>query len=249
MKNNKLFKGARTFSMLTLFAALAGCATTGQYADERDPLEGFNRNVHLFNDKLDEYALKPVAEGYQWVMPDFADRGISNFFSNLDDVIVTLNDLLQFKLGQAGDDGSRFLINSTLGVAGFMDMATDFGFEKHNEDFDQTLGVWGVPTGPYLVLPFFGPSSPRGAVGLVGDYVSDPVSYVTGWDARAALQATDVIDFRADNLSTSEVIDEASLDEYEFIRDGYFQRREYLVYDGNPPEDEEEFFEEKKKKE
>jgi phospholipid-binding lipoprotein MlaA len=223
---------------------LSGCATTSQYADERDPLESFNRAVYQFNDKLDQYALKPVAEGYQWVMPQFADRAVSNFFSNLDDVAVTINDLLQFKLAQASEDGGRLLVNTTLGVAGLMDVATGFGLEKHNEDFGQTLAVWGVPAGPYLVLPFFGPSSPRGTAGLVGDYLADPTTYVTGWDARLALQATDLIDFRADNLSTSEIVDEASLDEYEFIRDGYFQRREYLVYDGYPPEDEEEFFEE-----
>lgn len=242
----------KNFAAAVVMAAglgvLSGCATTGQYADERDPFEGFNRNVQVFNDKLDQYALKPVAEGYQWVTPDFVDKGVSNFFSNLDDVIVTLNDLLQFKFGQAAEDGSRFVINTTLGIAGLFDVATGFGFEKNNEDFDQTLGAWGVPTGPYLVLPFFGPSSPRGVVGLAGDFVSDPISYASGWDARLALRTTEVVDFRADNLSTSEVIDEAALDEYEFIRDSYFQRREYLVYDGNPPEDEEMFFEEEEAK-
>jgi phospholipid-binding lipoprotein MlaA len=244
MKNKKLLKSVSLLLGAGLFAGLSGCATTSEFADERDPLEGFNRNVYLFNDKLDKYALKPIAEGYQWVMPEFADKGVSHFFSNLGDLGITLNDLLQFKLGQAGEDGSRFLINTTLGIAGFMDVATGFGFEKHNEDFGQTLGVWGVPAGPYIVLPFFGPSSPRGATGLVGDYLADPITYVTGWDARLAFQATRVVDFRADNLSTSKVIGEAALDEYEFIRDGYFQRREYLVFDGNPPEDEEEFFEE-----
>jgi len=244
MKNKKLLRSSDLLLVVGLISGLSGCATTSEYADERDPLQSVNRAVYEFNDALDEYALKPIAKGYQWVMPGFADRGVTNFFGNLDDVRVTINDLLQFKPGQAGEDGSRFLINTTLGIAGFMDVATGFGFEKHNEDFGQTLGVWGVPTGPYIVLPLFGPSSVRGAFGLAGDYAAAPVTYLVDWDAALALGAVALIDFRADNLSVTDLVDEAALDKYEFLRDGYFQHREYLIYDGNPPEDDDEFFEE-----
>jgi phospholipid-binding lipoprotein MlaA len=231
---------------LMLSSALSGCATTAN--DTRDPLESWNRGVQSFNDNLDEYAMKPVATGYQWIMPEFADQGVSNFFSNINDIAVTVNDLLQFKLGQTGMDASRFLVNTTIGIGGFVDVASALDLPKHHEDFDQTLGVWGLPAGPYLVLPLLGPSSPRGVTGLIGDAALNPATYV-GFGAYPGLSngvetaitsgmyALNVIDKRADNLATEKVVEEAAGEgRYEFIKNAYFQRRNYLVHDGNAPE-------------
>ncbi len=229
-----------------LSSILSGCATTAN--DARDPLEGWNRGVQSFNDNLDDYAMKPVAKGYNWIMPEFADQGVSNFFSNINDIAVTINDLLQFKLEQTGMDASRFLVNTTIGIAGLVDVASAVDLPKHHEDFDQTLGVWGLPAGPYLVLPLLGPSSPRGVTGLVGDAALNPITYV-GFSAFPGLSdgvetaitggtyALNVIDKRADNLSTEKVVSEAAgEDRYEFIKNAYFQRRNYLINDGNVPE-------------
>ncbi|MGR9088717.1 MAG: MlaA family lipoprotein [Gammaproteobacteria bacterium] len=234
MKKNRFI--AQT-AVLLCAAAAGGCATT-QGTDHRDPWEGWNRGVQTFNDRLDDYVMKPVAEGYQWVMPSFADRGVSNFFSNINDIGVTINDLLQLKFAQGGQDGARFLVNTVAGVAGFIDVADMIDLPKHNEDFDQTLGFWGVPTGPYLVLPFFGPSSPRGVGGLVGDAAMNPISYIDSGFISAGLFGVNAVDLRADNLTTEKVATEAALDRYEFFKNAYLQQREYLVHDGNIPEDE-----------
>lgn len=225
---------------------LMGCATTANNAG--DPLEGWNRGAQSFNDKFDQYAMKPVAKGYNWIMPQFADQGVSNFFSNINDIAVIINDLLQFKLAQTGLDGSRFLVNSTAGLGGLIDIASLIDLPKHHEDFDQTLGVWGVPAGPYLVLPLLGPSSPRGVVGLIGDAAANPATYVgfgvfPGMDSAvetaisSGMFVVNAIDKRADNLATEKVVSEAaSVDRYEFIKSAYFQRRNFLVNDGNLPE-------------
>lgn len=230
---------------LALFSLLSGCATTNNASD---PLEDWNRGVQSFNDGFDDYAMKPVAKGYNWIIPEFADQGVSNFFSNINDIAVTINDLLQFKLSQTGMDGSRFLINSTAGVGGLIDVASMIDLPKHHEDFDQTLGVWGVPAGPYLVLPLLGPSSPRGVTGLIGDAAMNPATYV-GFSVFPGLENTaeaaigvgyyvlNAVDKRADNLATEKVVSEAaSVDRYSFIKDAYFQRRNFLVNDGNLPE-------------
>lgn len=218
----------------TLF--ITGCATT-QHSEVNDPFESYNRVMHSFNDTVDSAVLKPVSEGYDTVMPDPVRKGVSNFFSNLDDITVIINDILQFKFMQAFEDTSRFGINCTVGVLGLMDVASDFGFKKNNEDFGQTLGAWGVGPGPYIVLPFFGPSDARDTVGLIGDHFTDPVTYVTGPDARNPIIGTRVVDDRANLLSAEKVLEEAALDEYALIRDAYLQRRQNLVYDGNVPEE------------
>ncbi|MGR9115251.1 MAG: MlaA family lipoprotein [Gammaproteobacteria bacterium] len=231
---------AAYLSGFILAASLTGCATTSAtVSDERDPWEGWNRNVQVFNDNLDEYAMKPVAKGYRWIMPSFADRGVSNFFSNLDDIGVTINDLLQFKLAQTGSDGARFIVNTVAGIGGLFDVATMLDLPKHNEDFDQTLGVWGVPTGPYLVLPFFGPSSPRGVGGLIGDAAMNPLTYIDSGIITGSLFALNAVDQRSDNLSTEKIAEEAAVDRYEFFKNSYLQQRRYLVLDGNVPEEEE----------
>ncbi len=225
-------------------ALISGCATV-QTADSRDPWEGWNRNVQSFNDGVDDYVMKPVAKGYNWVMPEFADRAVTNFFSNLDDIGVFTNDLLQGKFLQSGMDTGRFLVNTTAGVGGLIDIGSMIALPKHNEDFDQTLGVWGLPTGPYVVLPFFGPSSPRGIVGLVGDAAMNPITY-TGFCINpewlgAAISlgsgALKAIDARSDLLGMEKVVSEAAVDRYQFLRDAYLSNRHYLVKDGNVPED------------
>ncbi len=219
---------------LVLLSALVGCATTAK--DPKDPLEGWNRGVQTFNDNLDDYAMKPIAKGYQWITPSFVNRGVTNFFSNINDIGVTLNDLMQFKIAQTGQDGSRFIVNTIAGVAGFVDVAEMIDLPRHNEDFDQTMGVWGVPSGPYLVLPFFGPSSPRGVGGLIGDAAMNPISYLDSGIITGGLFAVNAVDLRADNLSTERIATEAAVDRYAFFKSAYFQQREYLIHDGNMPE-------------
>ena len=231
-------------SSLVISITLAGCASTAKTVpDQNDPFAGWNRGTQTFNDNLDKAILKPMAKGYQWITPEFVSEGVTNFFSNINDVGVFINDLLQFKLTQGGMDGSRFLINSTAGVAGFFDVAKMIDLPKHKEDFGQTLGYWGVPSGSYLVLPLFGPSSPRDTVGLVGDAIFNPLTYVSifgGWAATAATagsRALDVTDKRAHLMTTEKIIDEGSVDRYDFIKNSYEQNRDYLIHDGNPPED------------
>ncbi|MGR9108399.1 MAG: MlaA family lipoprotein [Gammaproteobacteria bacterium] len=231
-------KMARYFSVFAVLLWLSGCATTAK--DPRDPWEGWNRGVQSFNDTADDYVIRPVAEGYQWVTPSFVDQGVTNFFNNIGDIRVTVNDFLQFKFSQGSEDFTRFLINTTLGVGGLVDVGTMLEFERHDEDFGQTLGAWGVPPGPYLVLPFLGPSTPRETVGLVGDAATNPVFYIDFPAVTWSLTALKYIDLRADLLSASRIVEEAALDRYEFFRNAYLQRREYLVHDGNLPLEDEE---------
>ena len=167
---------------------------------------------------------------------------MTDFFSNFNDISVTINDILQLKLLQAGMDISRFIINTTAGVAGIFDWASKIDLPKHNEDFGQTLGFWGVPSGPYLVLPFFGASTPRDTVGLIGDVFMNPLTYVSifggfvGSVSSTGGSALDVTNYRAGVMSTQKVVDEATNDDrYDFIKYSYLQHREYLIYDGNPP--------------
>ena len=230
-KKNSLFVG------LLLSVLLSGCATT-QESNPIDPWENWNRKVQYFNDEVDEYAMTPVAKAYRWVTPVIIDGAISRVFSNIDDIGVTINSLLQFKLKQAGMDMSRFLVNTTAGVAGVMDVATMIDLPKHNEDFGQTLGVWGVPPGPYLVLPFWGPSSPRGTAGLVGDAFFDPLNYTlfASFAVSAVSTLADVVevtDTRAGFMTSEKIVNEAAIDRYSFIKESYLQYREFQINDGN----------------
>ena len=169
-----------TWRLVALTSALliSGCASEGTKSDANDPLEGWNRNTQYLNDKMDDLFMKPVARGYQAITPKPVNQGITNFYSNIEDIGVIANDLLQFKLAQSGMDFGRFLVNTTVGLAGFIDVASKMNLVKHNEDFDQTLGKWGVPTGPYIVLPLLGPSSPRGILGIAGGVASNPVNWI-----------------------------------------------------------------------
>lgn len=221
--------------------ALSGCASFSSQK-ENDPLETMNRGIFKFNEKADEYVLEPVAKGYQYVTPASVDRGITRFFSNLDDVVVFVNDILQLKFKQAASDGGRFVVNTTVGLLGFLDFATDWGMPKHNEDFGQTMGFYGVGTGPYIVLPILGPSNLRDTAGLFADAVVDPIYQIDEHRTKWAVVALKGIDTRADLIDLKKVVDDAALDPYEFMRSLHFQRREYLVYDGDPPFDDDDIF-------
>lgn len=233
------FNSARALAMIAMLAFLSGCAST--YNNPQDPYEGYNRAMYKFNDALDKAVIKPVAQGYDAVVPEPISWGISNFFSNLNEITVIINDLLQGKFQQAAHDAGRFGLNTTVGVLGIFDVAGHAGYKKNNEDFGQTLGVWGAEPGAYVVLPLFGPRTVRDSFGLVGDMFTDPVMYVEGDDARLALAGTRLIDTRARLLKAGKVLAEATDDEYSYVRDAYLQRRQYLVYDGNPPEGEDDF--------
>lgn len=203
-------------------------------ASEEDPWEAFNRPVFVFNDTLDTWALKPLARGYQAVTPQFVEDGIGNVFANLGEVGNLGNNLLQGKLHDAGVDTARMLINTTVGVLGFFDVARHAGLMRNDEDFGQTLGVWGVSSGPYLMLPFFGPSSPRDAAGLAVDSLHSFYPRIGHVPTRNSVRALDVVDTRAGLLPAERVI---TGDKYLFIRNAYLQNREFKVFDGQVEDD------------
>lgn len=212
---------------------LGGCASNG---DPRDPLEPMNRAVHSFNEAVDAAAIKPVAAGYRAIIPAPAQNGVRNFFSNLDDLTVLVNDVLQLKVQQAASDLLRFAFNTSFGVFGLADVASEMGLKKHNEDFGQTLGHWGVGSGSYLVLPFFGPSNLRDGLGLAVDSKhTDAVRNMDHVPSRNWTVLTRVVSKRADLLDATATIEAAALDGYEFTRDFYLERREGLVNDGSSP--------------
>ena len=225
--------------LLAFLAALtlSACATTG--GDPRDPWEGLNRKTFAFNDSLDRAVLKPIAQGYQKVTPAFAQEGVNNFYANLDDIGTTLNNLLQGKVKHGAGDAARFAVNTVLGVFGLWDVATPMGLEKHDEDFGQTLGWYGVPPGPYFVIPFLGPSTARDAPARVvdpswfyNDYLPDRV-YWSFW-------GLDKVHTRANLLKAEGILNDAALDRYTFLRDAWLQRRRNQVFDGNAPREKEE---------
>jgi phospholipid-binding lipoprotein MlaA len=216
---------------------LGGCASQGDRVPG-DPVEGFNRAMYTFNDKLDTYALKPVAKGYKFVLPNVVQTGVNNFFSNLGTLTSIVNDLFQFKLEKAMTDTGRFVINSTFGIGGLIDWASKDGIEYNKEDFGQTLGHWGWKNSSYLVLPFFGPGTVRDHGGFAVDTLFfDPIYYVDHVPTRNEVLVTKTISTRASYLPGSDLLDEAALDPYAFMRDAYLQRRENQIYDGNPPKE------------
>lgn len=227
--------------LLALFALLTGCATVPPNAgqDPRDPIESFNRQVFAFNEGLDKVVLKPLAQVYDKVLPVPVQDCLSNGFSNLREPSNALNNLLQGKASEAVSDVCRFAVNTTVGLLGCFDVASRMGLEKHREDFGQTLGVWGVGNGPYLVLPLFGPSTIRDTAGLGVETVLDVNFWLDNVPARNTIFAVRTISFRQELLKTDELIAGAALDKYTFLRDGYLQRRRNLVYDGNPPREKE----------
>lgn len=228
---------AQRLYVLLLAGTLSGCATSG--GNPSDPLEPFNRAVFGFNDTVDDAVIKPVAKAYRAVLPGLVRTGISNFFSNLEDVWISVNDVLQGKFQQGFEDFGRFLLNSTLGVGGIFDLASEAGLRKNNEDFGQTLGSWGIGSGAYLVLPVLGPSTVRDGLGFLFDSQADLVFRIDGVRVHNSLYVTRGISTRANLLDASSVLDTAALDRYAFVRDAWLQRRLNLVYDGSPPREKE----------
>ena len=213
---------------LAVSTALGGCATG---PNPRDPYESFNRSVFKFNDAIDQVALKPAATAYKQVLPTFVQTGVSNFFGNLSDLWSAVNNLLQGK-GQDGmSDVTRFAVNSTLGLGGLLDIGSPAGLHKHNEDFGQTLGAWGVGSGPYLMLPLLGPSTVRDTAAIPLDIAADPWAYKEPVAWRNVGIAVRAVDQRAAVLDASNLMEEAALDRYEFIRDGFLQRRQSRITD------------------
>jgi phospholipid-binding lipoprotein MlaA len=218
---------ARFFSVVLALAAttLSGCASSAQ---NKDPLEGVNRKVHAFNEGLDKVVLRPVARGYTAVTPDFVQEGVDNVITNLFYPTTIINQFLQGKVKQGVQDTTRFVFNSTLGIGGLFDVASAGGMPKHQEDFGQTLGVWGIDSGPYLVLPILGPSTVRDGVGRVADMYTNPVIYIEDKTTRYTIAGMTVINTRAKLLKSDGLI---TGDKYLFVRDAYLERRKFLVND------------------
>ena len=228
MKITTTSAGLRTGALLLAALSLGGCASL----HEKDPYEKFNRSMFNFNDAVDRNALKPAATAYKAVLPSFVQTGVNNFFSNLSDLWSSANNVMQGKGERGLSDFTRVLINSTFGLGGVLDLASDAGLAKHNEDFGQTLGYWGVPSGPYIMLPILGPSTLRDTAGLPVDIAADPWGYGISSRARNIGTVVRVVDQRAVLLDATNLLEEAALDRYEFIRDGYLQQRKSRVFDG-----------------
>lgn len=226
--------------LLGLVASMVGCASipAGVEPSPHDPWEPFNRSVFEFNEGLDAYVLKPVVAGYRFVLPEFIRDGIYNFFSNYSDIYTALQNLLQGKPGDAFSDLMRVVVNTTFGLGGLIDMATPGGLPKHKEDWGQTFGVWGIPSGPYVVLPFFGPSSVRDTFGTAADLESDYLfGYVKDIGLRNSITGLRVVNARNTYYEAGDLLDGAAIDKYSFMRDAYIQRREYQINEGREDEE------------
>ncbi len=228
----------RQASRMAIVLALVVSVSLPVSASTNDPYESVNRRVFAFNEFMDRWLLKPVAQGYQWVTPEFVDRGVTNFFSNLGEVRNLLNSTLQGDFRQAGSSTGRLLTNTTVGLGGLVDVASEVGIEYRREDFGQTLAIWGAGDGPYVVLPFLGGSSLRDVFGRVPDVAMSPLTYVDDVAWRNGLRALDLIDTRADLIDSEALI---SGDRYSFLRDVYLQRREAAILNGAPPESGDDF--------
>lgn len=225
----------RLVCLLTLALLASGCATAPGRTNGEDPWQGVNRGIYKFNDTLDRAALKPVAKGYVRITPRWFRAGVGNFFANLGYPVTAVNQFLQGKPGLGFRDSGRFIVNSTLGIGGLIDVATRMGLEANDEDFGQTLAVWGVGSGPFLNLPFFGPSTLRDAPSRAVDYFMAPLTYTDEpWELEWSLRALDLVHSRSELLSLDETL-QRTYDPYAFTRDAWVQRREFQIYDGNPP--------------
>lgn len=227
----------RLIATLALLPLVTACATSPPppEPDAYDPAESVNRGVYTFNEQLDTYIAKPLADAYVFVTPRFARRGVTNFFNNLGEPGNALNNTLQGKPGAGARDTGRFLINSTVGVVGLFDVASAIGLEESNEDFGQTLAVWGAPEGMYLMLPAYGPSTTRDVHDIPASIATSPLTYV-GWTVALPLYALDLVNTRARLDQADRFRSEAALDEYDFTRSAYRQHRNSLIWDGDPPE-------------
>lgn len=218
---------------LVALLALQGCAT-GPRANPQDPFEPFNREVSKFNEGVDAVVLKPTATLYREKVPPLVRTGVSNFFGNLGDAWSAVNSLLQLKIGDAAENAMRFSVNTVFGLGGILDIASDANIERHREDFGKTLGHWGVPAGPYVVLPLLGPSTLRDTLALPADYRGDLVREIDPSGTRHSLGVLRVVDVRANLLRAGDVLESAALDKYSFTRDAYLQRRRSLIEAGRP---------------
>ena len=231
-----VLKRASWLSFMLSFILLSACANNKSVVREEknpDPWEGVNRKIFVFNDGFDRYFMRPVAKGYQTVVPDPMETGVSNFFGNLADVRTALNNVLQLKLKDGASDTGRFLVNSTVGIVGIVDVASKMGLQKHNEDFGQTLGHWGVASGPYVMIPFLGPSTVRDGLALPVDFYTSPQTFLTEEVAvRNSLWALKFINQRAELLGLDVVLEDVAYDKYELLRNAFLSRRDYLVTDG-----------------
>ena len=232
----------RLAAAAAMMALAAGCATApGEQRDPRDPWEPYNRSMTKFNDAVDDAVLKPVATAYRDVLPQPVRTGVSNFFGNLSDAWSFVNNVLQGKPEGSLHSFWRVVINTTMGLGGVLDPASEMRLQRQREDFGQTLGRWGVPPGPYFVLPILGSSTVRDSVALPVDVYGQPLSQVNDVSVRNALRATELVDTRARLLQASDLLESAALDPYAFRRDAYLQKRRNDIYDGNPPQDEERY--------
>lgn len=235
----------RMLAVLIVAAFGSGCAATPGRTTTEDPWESLNRGVYKFNDVVDRAALKPVAKGYKKVTPHWMRIGVANFFANLETPATAINQFLQGKPKLGLRDTGRFVLNSTLGVGGLLDVSTAVGLEANDEDFGQTLAVWGVRSGPYVTLPFFGPSSVRDAPARVVDFFLDPLDLADiPWEVTWGKRGLNAVHTRAELLTLDPTL-ERTFDPYAFIRDAWFQQREFEIFDGNPPPEmlDEEFME------
>lgn len=224
----------------SLVFVIGGCASIPEdQRDPQDPLESYNRAMFDFNMKVDDAFMKPIAKGYKAIVPKPVDQGVTNFFNNINDIDSAINNLLQFKVSRFGTDVGRVVVNTTVGIGGLIDVASNMGLPSYKEDFGQTFGYWGDVDSPYLVLPLLGPSTLRDTVGLPGDIAANPFFHIwnTNKTANWGMIALDVIDTRADLLSATDVMESAAIDRYAFVRDAYLQKRRYAIFDGNPPPD------------
>lgn len=235
-----MLMGFKRWSLGALLVALsalsAGCAT-GPNANPKDPLEPMNRSISSFNDVVDDNVLKPVAVGYRDYTPQFVQTGVGNFFRNISDMFSTVNNGLQLKGRETAESLMRVVVNTTFGIYGLFDVATPIGLERHPEDLGQTLGYWGVPDGPYLVLPLLGPSTLRDTSVLPVEFAADPVSNYENVSVRQVAVVTRIVDKRASLLQATNFLSDASIDKYSFSRDSYLQFRRNQIYDGNPPDE------------
>ena len=232
----------RTFATSLLMCCLSvagGCATLDGPPNPDDPLERYNRAMFSFNETMDRAILKPVAKGYDWLLPGILSTAVTNFFSNLDDIVVFANSLLQLKIQKAGETSARLVWNTTFGLLGLIDVASHMDLPKQNEDFGQTLATWGVDSGPYFVLPFLGPSTVRDGLAVPVDwFLFDPIFQDKELNVTLTALAIRYTDQRAGLLKAGDIIDATAPDKYAFLRDAYLQRRQYLIHEGAPPEGE-----------
>jgi len=233
----KATDGLGRWCALLALVLLQACASV-PHADARDPLESFNRTVFGFNDVVDKAVLKPVATGYRAITPNWFRKGVGNFFNNLQDVWSAVNNGLQGRGQEFSDSVGRVMVNSTVGMLGLVDVASDLNIERHTADFGLTLGRWGVPPGPYVVLPVLGPFTLREVAALPVDTSGMPMYNIGDQDTRTWLPIVNLVDTRARYLNAGDVLEGAALDSYSFRRDAYFQRQRNILYDGNPPEEE-----------